>query len=251
MTVKIPQILLNTYKAAPSTEAAKLLAAWAILRKAHSDNIIRNFTSKIPYFAGVMGISDSTIRRTVSEMVRKGYATKHGKNLHLTPDHTLCKSDPKINRYFRTKNLGCLTLEIRATAVTDNIKRQQYRIKHKLGEHNLIDHRQKHVSKFGIYSKDLAKWAMVASPSLSNKTFAKLSGLSSVSSGNRFKKLLNESGHIVSMQRIFVMAEMDKNMFWAFRASMGDEGRKIRKMDISHDKCAAYTFLSSSVYLNG
>ncbi len=249
MIVKIPQILLNTYKAAPSKKAASLIAAWAILRKAHSDNKIRNFYSKIPYFARVMGISDSTIRRTVAEMVRQGYATRHGKNLHLTPDHTLCKADPKINRYFRAENYGCLTLKIMSVAVTDNIKQQQYRIKHKLGEKQLINHRQKHISNFGIHSRNLALWTKFASPTLSNKKFAALCGLSSISSGNRFKKSLVSMGIIEDAQRIIVMAEMPENLFSAYRLSRGEHGRKIRKMDLGGQKCAAYTFISSSVYL--
>jgi hypothetical protein len=83
---------------------------------------------------------------------------------------------------------------------------------------------------------------------LSNKRYAELSGLSSVSSGYRRKKQLEAKGHIITHQRQVVYPPIQGSMKAEFLKTKENSNR-FRFVNLRNGFFQPYTFITSAAYI--
>jgi len=244
--IKIPQLLINRYSETPGLKNARVIAMWAILRKSYKDNTIRNYKGKFSYFSKLFGISEYVLRGLIAEMERQGFATKSNGNLKLTPDHILVGKDCKINQYVCDLNFGRLTKIIMAQPIITSVNRQNHQVFNKIGR-RFVKTWQKDETSF--HEEKLAHVHIRSYASVSNATFAKKSGNTSVGAGYKFKRELESAGLIRTHQRILIHGEFeDRKTALSYQKYLSGNGKFHFCRRLNRKKYRVFSYLSSAVY---
>ena len=244
--IKIPQLLINSYSAKPGLKRARTIAVWALLRKAYKDNTIRNYRGKLLYFSKLFGISEYVLRQLIAEMERQGYATRSNGSLKLTPDHILTAKDCKINKYLDGSDFGRLTKTIMAQPIMTSVNRQQHKISNTMGR-RFVKTWQEHETY--IVDEKLAHVNIKSYPNVSNSTFAKKSGNTSVGAGYKFKRELEAIGLIKTRQRILIHGEFEERAkAHGYQKQLCTDGKFYFCRRINRRKYRVFSYLSSAVY---
>lgn len=244
--IKIPQLLINAYSENPGLKKARAIALWALLRKSYKDNIIRNYKGKLQYFSKLFGISEYVMRVLISEMERQGFATISNGSLRLTPDHVLAGKDCKKNKYFNGLNFACLTKTIMAQPIINSVNRQNHQVLHKIGKRFVKTWQEKETY---FKKKRLAHVHIKSYASISNSTFAKKSGNTSVAAGYKFKRELEALGLIKTHQRIFIHGEFtERAVAQEYQKELCRNGQFYFCRRLNRNKYQVYSYLSSAVY---